>query len=162
MLVTTPKFGRHHSSSGQFAGMIGAGFQHGRLMSALQAQQGQGHAHIIVETGFAPEGRLFLAQNRGDQFLGRGLAVGTAHGHHRQLEFAPVGGSQSDPRRAGCVNQNGRAGVETRGSLFRSATTAAAPRCRLDKKAWPSKRSPDKGRNKSPGSTWRESVQMAR
>ncbi len=96
---------------------------------AFQAQEGERHADVVVEAGFAPEGGLFLAQDGGDQFLGGGFAVGAADGDNGQVEVAAVGRAEAAEGAAGVVNENDwRSRPTPAGSLRRSATTAATPR----------------------------------
>ena len=124
--------GRHHlEQRRQFARMIGARFQHGRLVRALQAQQSQRHADIIVKTGFAPKGRLLLPQDRRNQLLGRGLAVGTGHRDHQRLKFTPIRRSQTTQRAPRLVHQDKRTAVQTRRRLapFGHHGRHSAPPC---------------------------------
>ena len=104
--------GHHAEQRRQFTGMIGACFEHGGLMGMFQLEQGQWHADFIVKTGFAPEDCPLLPQDRSDQLLGGGLAVGAAHGRHGQGEIAAVTRAQPPQGRARAVHGNDGASLK--------------------------------------------------
>ena len=109
----------------QFAGMIGAGLQHGGLMTLFQTKERQRNADVVVETGFAPKRGHFFAQHGSDQFLGRRLAIGTADGDDWEIELAAVSRRPNRPKaaRVSWTAMTGHA-EKSVGSLRRSATMA--------------------------------------
>ena len=86
-------------------------------MGPLQPQQGERHPDVVVEAGFAPERRLFLTQDRCDQFLGGRFAVGASDGDHGQVKIAPVGRSQPAQRAPGVIDPDHGASLQRRRRL---------------------------------------------
>lgn len=58
------------------AGVAGSHFYDGQFVLGAQAQQGEGHADVVVQVAFGVEYVVALRQHGGQQFLGRSLAVG--------------------------------------------------------------------------------------
>ena len=67
---------------GQFAGMIGAGFQNRRPVRGVDSEEAQRYADVVVEAGLGTEGRELSFEQGREQFLGGCLAVGAGHTKH--------------------------------------------------------------------------------
>ena len=79
---------------GNLAGMVGTRFNDGQLVLGAEAQEGFGHADVVVEVALGVEEAEFAAEDGGEKFLGGGLAVRTRHLEDGQGEFAAVAGCQ--------------------------------------------------------------------
>src|SRR5204862_1675366 len=79
----------------------------------FQFKHRQRNADVVVETPFARKGNQLLIQDRGDQLLGRGLAVRTANRDEWQRKISPVARGQIAQRFARVLNDNHRAVFRT-------------------------------------------------
>ena len=79
---------------GDFAGVVGARLDNGDFMVGAEAQQGFGHADVVVEVTLREEHLIFFAQHGRHEFLGRGLAVRARDLQRGQGEAAAVEGGE--------------------------------------------------------------------
>ena len=91
----------HGCQRGNFAGVVHAQFDHGRLVRSREAQQHQRHADVVVEVALRGKGRLALPgpQDGGNHLRDGGLAVATRHADQRQSELGAPPCSQGAKRR---------------------------------------------------------------
>ena len=73
-----------------FTRMIGSHFNDSYLMFRLQAQQGQGHANMVIEISLCIEHSEFLFQYGCNQFLRSGFPVGTGYSHHASPQLTTM------------------------------------------------------------------------
>ncbi len=97
--------------------MIGARFQHGGLMGVFQLEQGQRHADVVVETGFAPERPFCLAQHRGINSLVVVLPLEPPTAMTGRPKSRPVTRPQSAQGPPGVVHRDDRAAGKVGGQF---------------------------------------------
>ncbi|CAM5196482.1 hypothetical protein CDEN61S_04220 [Castellaniella denitrificans] len=100
---------------GDLARMVHAQFQHGGAVRRAQAQHRQRQADVVVEVAARRQASVLAApgrQDRGDHFLGRGLAVAAGHCDDRHAELAPPGRGRAPQGQAGVAQHDlGQAGA---------------------------------------------------
>ena len=87
-------------------GVVHAQLQHGNFVLPAEAQQGHGHADLVVQVALGLEHPVLLPQHRRHHVLGGGLTHRARQGHHRygelflvilgQIPQGPLGGVHLD------------------------------------------------------------------
>ena len=67
--------------------MVHAQLQHGNFVLPAEAQQGHGHADLVVQVALGLEHPVLLPQHRRHHVLGGGLTHRARQGHHRYGEL---------------------------------------------------------------------------
>ena len=66
--------------------MVGSQLHHRKLVLRLEAQQGEGHPHLVVEVAGGGQHFPFVAQDGGRHLLHRGLAAAAGDGQHFRVD----------------------------------------------------------------------------
>ena len=66
--------------------MVGTQLHHRKLVLRLEAQQGERHAHLVVEVASGGQHFPFVAQDGGCHLLHRGLAAAAGNGQHFRVD----------------------------------------------------------------------------
>ena len=87
--------GRHDfAEESNLPGVVRPRFHHGHLVVGAQAEQGEGHADVVVEVALGKQHALPLREHGGGEFLGCRLAVRSRDLQGRRAQRAAVEGRQ--------------------------------------------------------------------
>ena len=101
----------HAGQHGDFAGVVHAQLHHGHAVCGAQAQQGQRHAHVVVQVALRGQRGAAVpgAEDGGQHLRDSGFAVAARHGHQRPGKAAAAPASGHLPQRAAGIGR-GQAG----------------------------------------------------
>ena len=148
------------SQSGDLARRPHGHLQHPELLLPGRFQHRQGQSHVGVQVALSTQYLARGRERRGDEFLGRGLSVGTSHAHHPALVLLARGRRQVPQRPRGSATAMTGIPLQPAGRPRPAATTtAAAPAwAAAPQKSKPSTRSPGRAKKRRPGFTSRLSL----
>ena len=95
--VGTPHIGNH--AAGRFhvihefldvARMGGTHFYNSNLIFRIEAEERLWYAYVIIEVTLCEHNVVFLTEHGRNQFLGRGLTIGSRDSHYRNIEVATM------------------------------------------------------------------------
>jgi hypothetical protein len=109
----------HFDKGAKLAGMIGANFEYGGLVSGFKIQKRERNSNVIIKAGLTAKRIEFLTEDRSEQVLGAGLAVRASHGDHFRFEKPAISGSELSEGRASVIDHEaGTASREDSHAVF--------------------------------------------